>query len=105
MQKFPRSPIPTRNILKAFTLIELLAVISITAILAALLMPAISRGLKKAQNVQNLANLRQLGTLASQYSGENNGAFLPGKDADGQQWQVLLARLYAKEMIEEPAML
>jgi len=56
-----------------FTLIELLVVVSIIAILASLLLPALSQARGSARRALCLANQRQLMTLVSVYSGENDG--------------------------------
>jgi prepilin-type N-terminal cleavage/methylation domain-containing protein/prepilin-type processing-associated H-X9-DG protein len=78
-----------RNI---FTLIELLIVIAIIAILASLLLPALSKARDKAKRIKCAANLKQIGASSVMYVNDGNN-WMPAAAYSGQptEWRVELA--------------
>jgi prepilin-type N-terminal cleavage/methylation domain-containing protein/prepilin-type processing-associated H-X9-DG protein len=78
------------NSRRAFTLIELLVVIAIIAILAAFLLPVLSRAKQKAQGALCLSRGKQMMTAMFLYTGDNHDFFPPNPDdgntSPGYNW-------------------
>ncbi len=70
-----RSVLLTNGGKRAFTLIELLVVVAIIAILAAMLLPALSNAKEYGRRAKCISNLHQLGLTFVMYASDNNDRF------------------------------
>lgn len=97
---------------RAFTLIELLTVIAIIALLAAILFPVFARAKKAARQTQCISNIKQIGTAMAIYMGDYDGVFPFAVDAadkfapeiwDGlPEWQALINSMPMVQEVLEP---
>ena len=68
---------PMKQAFRPFTLIELLVVVAIIAVLASLLLPALSVARAKAMSIQCTSNLKQVQLALMMYCDDNDGYYPP----------------------------
>lgn len=77
----------------AFTVIELIAAISVILVLSALVVPVCSRALDKSRQAKCVSRLGQIGVALQSYASDNDGCLPWGYNpSDGGYWSSLLSR-------------
>ncbi|MEJ5170735.1 MAG: prepilin-type N-terminal cleavage/methylation domain-containing protein [Fimbriimonadales bacterium] len=89
----------------AFTLVELLVVVAIIAILAAILFPVFAQAKLAAQRAKDLSNQRQLGLAIAMYASDNDDRSMVADHEAGYDWfEPLLPYFRTPDVLRSPAL-
>ncbi len=88
------SPVCRRVKPTGFTLIELLVVIAIIAILAAMLLPALSAARERARSASCTSNFKQIGIVSNFYANDWEDLPLPAYHPHGADWKTKRGAIY-----------
>lgn len=87
---------------RGFTLVELLVSAVLTVLLAAIIAPALSRRIERAQSAACISNIARLGAAVAMYAQENNDR-LPGCQHSMPSWTTTLNSFCATNVMLCPA--
>ena len=96
----------SHNRLCGFTLVELLVVISIIALLLAILMPSLQKAREQAKSIVCKSNLKEMGLAICLYEQDDNGAMPPSwvawnSDALSNNWTVKVAPYFSHKISKD----
>ena len=95
-QEEPTMTHPSRPVTRLFTLIELLVVIAIIAILAAMLLPALSKAREKARQINCTNNCKQIMLAVAMYT-DDNSETVCATSMGSRWWHNLLEPYYSSK--------
>lgn len=87
-----------------FTLVEMLVVVAVIAIIASMLLPALSKARNKTKDIQCINNLRQIGASIALYTGDHDDLLPPWRGsyqrdsgaAGNEYWPVFLSKYLSR---------
>lgn len=101
LNRFPKKRTSSAS-RRAFTLIELLVVIAIIAILASMILPALSNAKEKGRRTKCLNNLRQMALFMQFYTDDNEDTFPPHRNAGMNSSAVVLTNWWGPLIVNQP---